>query len=453
MTARACTLAALVTAIFAGAAVPSAADPVATHLAQAATMAVNIPGRAPHAANLVHSVTAEKKPPAKKKTKKKKWPGWVPGTGLTPKLTAERQAILKRDPQSLAKIGQHIIIGFHGIADVIELLEAKAISGIFITDHNMENRTVEDMRGDIDRFQAIRKAQGLPPLIVAADQEGGVVSRLSPPLSKKPSLSEVIAGITDVNARRWKARAYGEAQGAELAKIGVNLNFAPVVDLNLRPDMTSDGETRLRLRAISNDPDIVADVAGAYCAGLAVHGVKCTLKHFPGLGRVDVDTHRVAASIDADPAELEKTDWIPFRRLMDEAHTITMVGHVRLDKVDDKALSSYSEKVLNGLIRERWKHQGVLVTDDFSMGAITKAPEKIGGAGVAAMRAGMDIILVSYNEIHLNPLLDALLDADSKGAFDGATSKASVDRLKRFFDAGNPLAPRASANNPPAKAH
>ena len=151
-----------------------------------------------------------------------------------------------------------------------------------ITRHNIVGSTVERLREEISALQARRRAAGLPPLIVAADQEGGIVSHLAPPLSKLPALSTLAGLAPDVRDR--KAEEFGRIHGQELAALGVNQNLAPVLDL--RPDLKRnrfDFNTLIGQRAISDDPATVADIARAYVRGLEASGVGATVKHFPGL--------------------------------------------------------------------------------------------------------------------------------------------------------------------------
>ena len=183
------------------------------------------------------------------------------------------------EPDRLEKLGQHLIVGYHNPSEIDKLLARRAIAGVFLTARNVEQRSVSDIANQIAAWQKIRRDQGLPPLLVATDQEGGAVSRLSPPLPRQPQLATVVADTSGGDP----ARAYGLAQGRALASVGVNLNFAPVVDLNYNRINPGDQYTRIYLRAISSDPGIVADIAGRYCRGLAEAGVRCTLKHFPGL--------------------------------------------------------------------------------------------------------------------------------------------------------------------------
>jgi Glycosyl hydrolase family 3 N terminal domain len=136
-------------------------------------------------------------------------------------IILNRDEILKSDPETLARIGRHIIVGYHSLSDIKRLLEKKAIGGIFITDHNVRGRNAAAMKSTIDSLQAIRKEQGLPALIIAADQEGGAVSRLSPPLKRQPSLAQVVAKASNDEERKKAVEDYAQIQAAELKRIGV----------------------------------------------------------------------------------------------------------------------------------------------------------------------------------------------------------------------------------------
>ena len=147
---------------------------------------------------------------------------------------------------------------------------------------SVERKTPDEIRDTIDGLQDIRRAQNLAPLWIATDQEGGPVSRMSPPLARMPPLAEIVAIHRDPAERRLAVRQYAARQGRELASLGVNLNFAPVVDLNHGVVNPEDKTSRISTRAISNDPAVVTAVADVYCETLMMTGVHCTLKHFPG---------------------------------------------------------------------------------------------------------------------------------------------------------------------------
>ena len=351
--------------------------------------------------------------------------------GKLPILT--REEILASDSTRLARIGQHIIAGFYDFSDAKALVEKKAIAGIFITSHNVAGRTAASVRSDIDALQDIRKTQGMPPLIVAADQEGGQVSRLSPPLKRQPSLARALAGAKDDETRRKVVEDYASLQAAELKRIGVTVNFGPVVDLNNAATERDDGETKLRQRAIAADPYAVAKAAGWYCGTLAKAGLMCTLKHFPGLGRVARDTHVASGDITATEGQLELNDWVPFRRLMDRPNVATMLGHVRVGVIDKDTPASYSQTIIGHLIRQTWESDGLLITDDFSMGAVTGGKDGIGGASVKAVNAGADLILVSFSERHLDTVFSALIRADEDGDLDQKLGEISSARIARIL--------------------
>lgn len=346
-----------------------------------------------------------------------------------------RDAVLNSDAGRLARIGRHLIVGYHSFDQVKALVEKQAIAGIFITDHNVRGRRAADVKADIEILQDIRRAQGLPPLIVAADQEGGQVSRLSPPLKKQPSLALILKDLSHDEQRRPAVEAYAQTQADELKRIGVTLNFAPVVDLKLNPRNRDDGETQLRLRAIAADPYLVSKVAGWYCDVFAKAGLMCTLKHFPGLGRVQRDTHVVSGEIAATEGQLELNDWVPFRRLMDKNNVATMLGHVRVSVIDKSTPASFSHEVIHKLIRGTWHHDGLLITDDLSMGAVTRSKGGVGAAAVKALNAGADLLLVSYTEEHYDKVMSALLDADAKGNLDAGEQKTSAERIARVLSA------------------
>ena len=328
-------------------------------------------------------------------------------------------------------LGRHFIIGYSSFAEAATLAEKGLIAGIYITRHNVAGRTADAIKSEIAELQARRRAAGLPPLIVAADQEGGVVSHLSPPLTAQPSL----ATLADLppDTRKDSAAKAGRAQGEELASLGVNLDFAPVLDLKPPAGHKFDFDTLIDKRAISDDPDKVAQVGLAYVHGLNVLGVWATLKHFPGLGRVDADTHHFAAKLDAPLAELEATDWRPFRAVLAASNALLMVGHVTLTAADPDRPASHSKRVIDGILRQKWNYQGVVITDDLVMGAVYT---HLCTAVVEALNAGADLLLVAYDGSQFYRAFDCASDARKRGELDIAALHDSEARLKRAFGDG-----------------
>ncbi|WP_347335925.1 glycoside hydrolase family 3 N-terminal domain-containing protein [Bradyrhizobium murdochi] len=226
-----------------------------------------------------------------------------------------KQRVLRADAAQVRSLGKHFIVGYSSFPEVSVLAEKGLISGVYITKHNVAGSSATRLKEEISALQAKRHAAGLPPLIVAADQEGGIVSHLAPPLTKLPALSTLASLAPDVRAE--KAQTFGRTHGQELAALGVSLNLAPVLDL--RPELKRsrfDFNTLIGRRAISDDPAVVAEIARAYVNGLEASGVGAAVKHFPGLGRVRADTHHFSADLDTPLDELEASDWIPFRKVL-----------------------------------------------------------------------------------------------------------------------------------------
>lgn len=342
-----------------------------------------------------------------------------------------RHAVLAAAPQQLEKLGRHLLVGYRDPGELQMLLERRALAGVFLSTRNVLDKSADAIRQEVAALQQQRRQQGLAPLWIATDQEGGGVSRLSPPLTRMPALAEVVASHRDRAERQVAVRQYAAKQGRELAALGVNLNFAPVVDLNHGIVNPADRMTRISERAISQDPAVVAEVADLYCMTLLQTGVHCTLKHFPGLGRVYEDTHVGAAALVADTADLAATDWLPFRMLMRANMAFTMLGHARLTALDDVRPASFSPAVVEGLLRGAWKHDGVLITDDFGMRAIHYSRDGIAGGSIEALNAGVDLILISYDPDQYFTAMYALLQADRDGRLRQDALERSVKRLRR----------------------
>jgi beta-N-acetylhexosaminidase len=359
----------------------------------------------------------------------------VAGAALTATLALEagfqrvRARVLAADPAQLEKLGRHFVVGYRDPAEIERLLERRAIGGVFVGARNVEGLSADAISGQIGSWQDTRRRQGLPPLLIATDQEGGMVSRLSPPLPRQPPIASVVERHAQEPARNAAAHAYGLTQGRALADLGVNLNFAPVVDLNKNLVNPNDRYTRISDRAIAADPAIVTEVARHYCAGLREAGVRCTLKHFPGLGGVFEDTHLEAGHLRQSVAELEAGDWMPFRALMARS-ALTMLSHARLTALDAEHPVSFSDAVVAGLLRRSWGHDGILITDDFSMGAVYASKQGVAAASIAALNAGVDLILIAYDPAHFFTMMDAVLAAERDGRLRPAALASSARRLE-----------------------
>ncbi len=357
-----------------------------------------------------------------------------------------KQAVLHAGLPAAPLLGQHFVVGYDSLdRQALRLLAGKGlVGGIFITQRNAAGRSAEELRQEIRELQALRQTAGLPPLIVATDQEGGVVSRLSPPLSRLPALATLTTGSgigADLEAR---AEAYGKQQGEELAALGVTVNFSPVVDLKpLHADHLLDFHSLIGRRAISSDPAMTARVAQAYGRGLEAQGVRPTLKHFPGLGGVADDTHHFSAVLDTSIAVLNARDWVPFKQVAAHSNALVMLGHVILTKVDSENPVSFSRPVVQTILRGAWKYEGVLITDDLTMGAAYK--HGMCNATVKALNAGVDLLLISYDYEKYYEVIYCAARAYEQGGFDLAMLERSRRRIARLRE---PPAAMPGGNQP-----
>lgn len=351
------------------------------------------------------------------------------GTEL--KFQQTKQRVLNADSATLATLGQHFVVGYRDFDEVKTLVEKKAISGVFITLRNIQNKTKAEITQEVQALQTIRASQKLPPLWISTDQEGGIVSRLSPPLTKLPQLSTTVENNASPEQQKAAVLQYATTQGQELSELGINLNFAPVVDLNKGIVNPEDKFSQIYRRAISGDPQVVANVALWYCQTLEKYGVHCTIKHFPGLGRVVNDTHLNDAELNTPVEILNQEDWVPFRYVMQNSSAFTMVGHAKLMAIDAQHPVSFSQPILTGIIRKNWQHDGILITDDFCMHPAYGSKGGVGNATVKAMNAGMDLILIAYDKDVYYDAMNALLNAEQNGSLDREALNRSQQRLTR----------------------
>ncbi|MFV0367882.1 MAG: glycoside hydrolase family 3 N-terminal domain-containing protein, partial [Hyphomicrobiaceae bacterium] len=208
-----------------------------------------------------------------------------------PTLNEKKAAVLAAPPELLKQIGRHLIVGYHAAYQLTPLLERGALGGVFVTSRNARGRSKAHLKKELASFKKLAADAGQNIFWLATDQEGGVVSRLSPPLPYQRSLRRTIANLQTPEDRHKAVAAYAARQAKALASLGINLNFAPVADVDHKTQTVRDRHTRIRYRAISDDPKITTNVARTYCNALSAENIHCTLKHFPGLGRVTHDTH------------------------------------------------------------------------------------------------------------------------------------------------------------------
>ncbi|MBB6630724.1 glycoside hydrolase family 3 protein [Clostridium algidicarnis] len=274
-----------------------------------------------------------------------------------------------------------------------ETLKKYPIGGVALFGKNILNPT------QLTTFISDMQKQSTIPLFVSIDEEGGIVSRIakSPNFDVPKFESMQKIGETKNVA---KAKDVGFTIGAYLKSYGVNLDFAPVADINTNPKNIVIGN-----RSFGNDPDLVSKMVFAEISGLHEAGIMSCVKHFPGHGDTKGDTHTGEVSIEKTWEELKKCELVPFINSIDTTDMV-MISHITIPNITSDGIpASLSNEIIEGKLRKELGYKGVVISDAMEMGAITKKYSSEESA-VKAVLAGVDIILMpesfveSYNGIY-----------------------------------------------------
>lgn len=283
------------------------------------------------------------------------------------------------------KIGQLLVFGLDGTVmdeHVKEMIEKNNIGGFILFGNNIsdENQTVE-LLNSLKRTNA----QNSIPLFLATDEEGGMVSRLPDSFSKLPNAKK----IGDMNDRNISLE-YGKILGARIKELGFNMNFAPVLDINSNPNNPVIGN-----RAFGSDVDTVVDNGLQVMRGINSEKVISVVKHFPGHGDTNTDSHIDLPVIDKEINELENLELVPFKEAINTDADGIMIAHILFQKLDAHNPSTLSYDIINGLLREKLSYDGVVISDDMTMGAIADN-YTIEEASVKFLKAGGDLLLICH---------------------------------------------------------
>lgn len=309
----------------------------------------------------------------------------APTPGATPrqKLTPQQYINLIIKNMTLEqKIGQMMIIQFVGPTyspDLSTMISQYNVGAVLIFASNGNIVDKAQLKGLIRQMQNDSPL----PLAIAIDQEGGTVDRLKSLDGPRPSATAI--GTTNDPHRALEA---GMQDATDLSYYGINLNLAPVIDVN------NVYNPQLYLRTYGNNPTIVTKMAMAYLQGLQQSGkVLGTLKHFPGLGDVAIDPHVSVPYLNRTKSDLESIDWAPYRSLIRQGNVYAvMVTHEIVRAIDSSKPSSLSKKVVTGILRDELGFQGVIMTDSLTMEGIT-AYYSPGQAAALAIEAGSDLLM------------------------------------------------------------
>jgi len=301
-------------------------------------------------------------------------------------------------------IGQLLVIGFDGTqvsAELCSLLKRIQPAGVILFARNIANaeqtcRLLKECQAGVST-----------PLFTCVDMEGGRVDRFRDVLGPSPSAAEVFA-----TREKQLYRKHGEIIGRCCRALGFNTDFAPVADLAFEKSRTV-----MSSRVVSEDPQDVITYGREFLAGLRAAGVLGALKHFPGLGEADLDSHHKLPSVNKPWKRLWEEDLIPYRALRASA-AMVLIGHAAYPSVTrTKVPASLSEKWISEVLRRKIGYRGLVVSDDLEMGAVLKTVS-IEDATVGHIAAGGNLALICHREEFVVGGYEALVkEAERKSVF------------------------------------
>lgn len=315
------------------------------------------------------------------------------------------------------KIGQMILAGISGTTmdtNGKKLISQFHVGGIIFYKNNFE--TPEQTVQLVNQLKAGNSSN--LPLFLGIDQEGGRVTRLPGGLVNFPS-NNLIGKVKNPEF----SYKVGTLLGHELKEFGLNLDFAPVLDINSNPNNPVIGD-----RSFGNNSEIVSTLGIQTMKGIQSQNVIPTIKHFPGHGDTSIDSHLELPIVNKSLMELQELELIPFERAIDHGADVVMVAHILLPELDNTNPASISKAVITDLLRKQLSFKGVIITDDMTMGAITEHFD-IGKAAVESVKAGSDIILVGHDYNNVVKISSSLITAVENGEISEQRLNESIKRI------------------------
>jgi beta-N-acetylhexosaminidase len=334
---------------------------------------------------------------------------------------------LKSWPMELV-LGQKMMLAFKGKeslpAEVLETIRIYRPAGFSLfRAFNIEEP--EQVRQLTESLQRAAQEMGLLPLLIAVDQEGGQLMAIGKGTTPLPgNLALGATGSPEL------ARKAGLVLGRELSAMGINVDYAPICDVNINPQNPVIGT-----RSFGEDPVQVARLAGAMVSGLQAGGVAATAKHFPGHGDTASDSHHGVPFVPHKLERLRAVEFPPFQAAIQEGAKLVMTAHLALPAFSgqEDIPSTLSQQVLKGLLRRELAFEGVIITDAMDMKAIQQG-EGLGGEAVRAVSAGCDLLLLTTDPLDHRRVYDSLLHAYQSGEFDRQEINISTQRILALKD-------------------
>lgn len=304
------------------------------------------------------------------------------------------------------KIGQLIMAGIDGTQvneDTKKLLDSYNVGGFIFYGYNIRNE-----QEAVELFNQLKQINGKKashiPLFMSVDEEGGRVSRMPSTLTKIPSARKVGKAKNE-----QLATEIGDVIGQELNAFGLNMDYAPVLDVNSNAKNPVIGD-----RAYGNEVNIVSQMGIAVMKGLQQRDIIPVVKHFPGHGDTSVDSHIGLPVVKHDMERLRKLELVPFKQAITEGADAVMIAHILLPKIDKSAPASFSSIIIHDLLRKELGFTGVVISDDMTMGAITEHYD-MGQAAIKFIQAGGNVVLIGHGMENIQVVAKALTNAVQNG--------------------------------------
>lgn len=310
------------------------------------------------------------------------------------------------------KVGQLIIVGLEGkeISDIdISHIQDLKIGGFIFFSRNIDNGN--QVLKLLNSLKEENKENDIP-LFLSVDEEGGMVSRLSKIYKNLPNAS-ILGENDDVKI----SFEYGENLGLKLKGLGFNIDFAPILDINSNPNNPVIGN-----RAFGRTADLVTRHGIEVMNGIKSQNIIPVAKHFPGHGDTSEDSHLALPRVDKSLVELESLELIPFKYAIENNIEMIMVAHILYPQIDQNKPSSISDVLINDILRDKLKFNGVVISDDMTMGAIIEN-YSIEEASLQFLKSGGDIVLVCHGNENPTVVYNRIIE----GVKNGELSQSELD--------------------------
>ncbi len=319
------------------------------------------------------------------------------------------------------KIGQMMFVGIEGTS--LTEMEKKLITNYHVGGVILFKENLTDPEQAVQLINELKQLneQNEIPLFIGVDQEGGRITRLPGNWADIPT-NETIGKMNNPAF----ANEIGSFLGQQVNAFGFNVNFAPVLDVNSNPNNPIIGD-----RSFGNNADIVSNLGLETMEGIASHGVVPVIKHFPGHGDTGVDSHLELPTVNKTKEELYNLELQPFIQAINNGADMVMVAHILLPHLDSEYPSSMSKAVITDLLRNELQYDGVVITDDMTMKAISDN-YLLKQAAVQSINAGTDIIMVAHDVADMMTVMDGIKTAVVNGEISEDRIDESVERIKQL---------------------